>query len=122
MMPLMIFISVDLPAPFSPTSAWISPALRSKSIPWRTLTPSNALVMPRAASTTASPSLGEASMDVLRWAGALCLLFIEHASMRSQGRQGASACRRAAARTDVGGSDAEAAYDFHEGDEPRLGH
>ena len=28
-----MFISVDLPAPFSPSSAWISPRLRSKSTP-----------------------------------------------------------------------------------------
>ena len=32
-MPSMMFISVDLPAPFSPASAWISPLRSSKSTP-----------------------------------------------------------------------------------------
>jgi len=31
--PVTILMSVDLPAPFSPTSAWISPAFSSKSTP-----------------------------------------------------------------------------------------
>jgi hypothetical protein len=29
----MIFISVDLPAPFSPSTAWISPGTTSRSMP-----------------------------------------------------------------------------------------
>ena len=29
--PARIFIKVDLPAPFSPTSAWISPVVHEKS-------------------------------------------------------------------------------------------
>ena len=31
--PVMILISVDLPAPFSPTRAWISPGRRSSETP-----------------------------------------------------------------------------------------
>jgi hypothetical protein len=38
--PAMILPSVDLPAPFSPTSAWISPAATS------TLTPCSATAAP----------------------------------------------------------------------------
>src|SRR5215203_501328 len=44
--PVMIFTSVDLPAPFSPTSAWISPARSSKSTPSRARAPANRLTMP----------------------------------------------------------------------------
>jgi hypothetical protein len=38
---------VDLPAPFSPTSAWISPALTVRLTSSRALTPGNVLVIPR---------------------------------------------------------------------------
>jgi hypothetical protein len=37
--PKIIFIKVDLPAPFSPDSAWISPALMEKLIPLLAITP-----------------------------------------------------------------------------------
>ena len=37
--PKSIFISVLLPAPFSPISAWISPLRRLKSTPWFAATP-----------------------------------------------------------------------------------
>ena len=37
--PKSIFMSVDLPAPFSPISAWISPLRRKKSTPWLAATP-----------------------------------------------------------------------------------
>src|SRR5260370_23484569 len=40
-----MLIRVDLPAPFSPTRAWISPWLRSKLTPSRALTPGKVLVM-----------------------------------------------------------------------------
>ncbi len=46
-------MSVDLPAPFSPTTAWISPALRSKSTSVRACTPGKAFEMPRMESSGA---------------------------------------------------------------------
>ena len=49
-MPPAIFISVDLPAPFSPISAWISPGAIAKSTPLSTVTLPNDLRMPRMAS------------------------------------------------------------------------
>src|ERR1700722_13202137 len=42
-MPAMIFISVDLPAPFSPISAWTWPRLRRKETLSSASTPGNAL-------------------------------------------------------------------------------
>src|SRR5271169_2954903 len=42
--PVTILISVDLPAPFSPTSAWTSPPLRSSDTPSSARTPGNDLV------------------------------------------------------------------------------
>src|SRR6478735_3835008 len=43
----MIFISVDLPAPFSPSTAWISPSATFKQMPSfaRTLAPAYALLI-----------------------------------------------------------------------------
>src|SRR5471032_1793952 len=41
----MIFISVLLPAPFSPTRPWISPAQSAKSTPRSASTPPKALVI-----------------------------------------------------------------------------
>src|SRR5918999_6193231 len=43
----MIFTSVDLPAPFSPSSASTEPAWASRSMPCRTSTPPNAFRIPR---------------------------------------------------------------------------
>src|SRR6476620_7629823 len=43
--PLRILISVDLPAPFSPTIAWTSPARRSYDTPHSACAPENDLVM-----------------------------------------------------------------------------
>ena len=37
--PWMIFISVLLPAPFSPSTAWISPAATARSMPSFAFTP-----------------------------------------------------------------------------------
>ena len=37
--PARTFIKVDLPAPFSPMTAWISPASHSRPTPWSTSTP-----------------------------------------------------------------------------------
>src|SRR5881628_1691599 len=45
--PPRIFIKVDLPAPFSPTSAWISPEWRSKETRSSARTPGKRLEMPR---------------------------------------------------------------------------
>src|SRR4051812_22431890 len=42
-----MFISVDLPAPFSPTSAWNSPEWRSNVTRSSARTPGNRLEMPR---------------------------------------------------------------------------
>src|SRR5882672_4043240 len=44
--PAMIFISVLLPAPFSPTRPWISPADSAKSTPRKASTPPKAFVIP----------------------------------------------------------------------------
>src|SRR3954469_1774053 len=44
--PARIFIMVDLPAPFSPTMAWTSPARRSRSTPCSTWTPTNDFLIP----------------------------------------------------------------------------
>ena len=46
--PARIFISVDLPAPFSPRTAWTRPGRRSRLIPRSTGTGPNALLTPRA--------------------------------------------------------------------------
>src|SRR5262245_54928919 len=43
--PAMIFISVLLPAPFSPTRPWISPGKSRKSTPRKASTPPKALVI-----------------------------------------------------------------------------
>ena len=50
-MPVRILISVDLPAPFSPSSAWISPGRRTKSTSSRALTPGKLLDAPVTSST-----------------------------------------------------------------------
>src|SRR5579875_4039469 len=41
--PVMTLMSVDLPAPFSPTSAWTSPARRSNETPFSAWTPAKDL-------------------------------------------------------------------------------
>ena len=45
--PLRMFISVVLPAPFSPSSAWISPRCSARSTPSRATTSPKRLTMPR---------------------------------------------------------------------------
>ena len=47
--PARILAKVDLPAPFSPSRAWISPRLRSRSTSRSTSICANDLLMPRAA-------------------------------------------------------------------------
>src|ERR1700752_4752042 len=46
-MPKRMFIRVDLPAPFSPTRAWISPEATARETPFKTRLPSNSLVTSR---------------------------------------------------------------------------
>ena len=55
--PAMIFISVDLPAPFSPTRPWISPARSAKSTSRSAATPPNDLEMPACSSQQRRRSL-----------------------------------------------------------------
>src|SRR3954453_399143 len=50
--PLKTFISVDLPAPFSPQMAWMSPSCTIRLTFSRALTPGNSLVMERISSRT----------------------------------------------------------------------
>ena len=50
--PARIFISVDLPAPFSPTRPWTWPARSSRSTSSSTVCPTKRFVRPRALSTT----------------------------------------------------------------------
>src|SRR6185369_13668458 len=53
-----MFISVDFPAPFSPTRAWISPGFRSKETPSSASTPGKRLVMARISSSAGpAPSM-----------------------------------------------------------------
>ncbi len=52
-MPVRIFTSVDLPAPFSPTSAVTRPGRSTRSTPSSALTPGNCLEMPRNSSNGA---------------------------------------------------------------------
>src|SRR5215217_6193485 len=51
-------MSVDLPAPFSPSSAWISPCLSSKSIALFATSEPKRLVIPRSSRAGASPDIG----------------------------------------------------------------
>src|SRR3990170_930480 len=63
-----MFMSVDLPAPFSPSSAWISPARTSRSMPSLAMTPGYRLVMPRISSSGGPAPLSDAgcrSVEVL---------------------------------------------------------
>src|SRR3954462_218872 len=55
--PVRILISVDLPAPFSPTSAWTSPARRSNDTPLSARTPANDLTMPSSSRIVSATTL-----------------------------------------------------------------
>src|SRR5579883_530131 len=61
----MIFIRVDLPAPFSPTRPWISPARSTKSTSRRAATPPKDFEMPLIASRAGvSPDAAEDASDI----------------------------------------------------------
>src|SRR5438093_12401743 len=64
-----MFISVDLPAPFSPSRACTSPRRRSKSTSSLASTPGNRFVMPRS-SRTAGASMRSDSMRLETTSGA----------------------------------------------------
>src|SRR5579883_3264385 len=55
-------MSVDLPAPFSPSRARMEPPAASRSTPWRTSTPPNDLCTPRTARVTLIVLLAAASL------------------------------------------------------------
>src|ERR687889_2465728 len=61
--PVMILISVDLPAPFSPTSACTSPAHRSKDTPRSARTPAYDLVIDSARRSTRAGCIGSALLE-----------------------------------------------------------
>src|SRR6186997_3155417 len=61
-----MFISVDFPAPFSPSRAWISPRRRSKSTRSLARTPGNRFVIPRSSSTTSRSAMRSDSKGVGR--------------------------------------------------------
>ena len=61
--PLRIFIKVDLPAPFSPHSAWISPARRSRLTPESATTLAKRLVRPETLSKGGASGAAEAGTD-----------------------------------------------------------
>src|SRR6187397_751145 len=58
---MRIFISVDLPAPFSPSRARTEPPVATRSTPWRTSTPLNDFVMPATSTTARSASAADLS-------------------------------------------------------------
>src|SRR5215216_640534 len=59
-------MSVDFPAPFSPSSAWISPRFSSKSIALFATSEPKRLVIPRSSSAGASPDIGSVVTAGLR--------------------------------------------------------
>ncbi len=60
--PYRIFISVDLPAPFSPTMACTVPARTSMSMSWLAITPGKRFPMPRRRTAMVSVSAGVAGL------------------------------------------------------------
>src|SRR5215813_11415151 len=71
----MILMRVDLPAPFSPTSAWTSPPRTVKSMSRRTVTPANDFATPLRLRTGLSVFMrkGARQLSVLsRSGGAAC--------------------------------------------------
>ncbi len=56
-MPYRVFISVDLPAPFSPTMAWMVPLRTTMSMSEFATTPGKRLVIPRSSTAGAAASI-----------------------------------------------------------------
>src|SRR5215207_1773710 len=77
-------MSVDLPAPFSPSSAWISPRFSSNSIALLATSEPKRLVIPRSSRAGASPDIGSvgtgapALLDLGRDVGDLAVLDLLH--------------------------------------------
>src|SRR4051794_24030110 len=77
-------MSVDLPAPFSPSSAWISPRLSSNSIALLATSEPKRLVIPRSSRAGAAPDIGSvatgapALLDLGRDVGDLARLDLLH--------------------------------------------
>ena len=77
----MIFISVDLPAPFSPTSPCTSPRRRVKSTPVSAVTPPNVLPIPDSSRIGGRP-LGGVPLAQRSGSDQEVLLHPEHAVAR----------------------------------------
>src|SRR5690349_6479480 len=75
------FISVDLPAPFSPQIAWISPRRTFRLTSDRAFTPGNVLVMERI-------SRMKSSMDVRRPRHRVCVVRVSEVQSAPPGRSG----------------------------------
>src|SRR3954465_8282584 len=77
-------MSVDFPAPFSPSSAWISPRLSSNSIALLATSEPKRLVIPRSSRAGAAPDIGSvatgapALLDLGRDVGDLARLDLLH--------------------------------------------
>src|SRR3990172_3319554 len=62
---MITFASVDLPEPFGPMSAWVSPCITVRSIPFRMSLPSTEAVRPRISSVAASVTVLHLDQDVV---------------------------------------------------------
>ncbi len=65
---------VDLPAPFSPTRAWISPGLTEKVTSFNALTPGNSFVMPRISSRTSLTAPPPSRAQVVEMKPRVCVV------------------------------------------------
>src|SRR5216684_7709106 len=79
-MPVRTFISVDLPAPFSPSSAWISPAQTSRSTSWLAMTPGKYLAMPLRSTIGGVPGDRRAAVSAITFIGRLWFVRIARGS------------------------------------------
>src|SRR5687768_12668971 len=77
-MPVSTLISVDLPAPFSPTRAWISPGRRVKSTSLSARTPAKVFVTPATSMTGGSVGIA----DLLRGVRGVVLVVGDHDVLR----------------------------------------
>src|ERR1051325_2689136 len=84
-MPVMIFTAVDLPAPFSPTSATTCPAASCSSTPSSARTPSKCFLMPSRARTgvSAGGDIAMATLEELRKLVDVAL--VEHVGLGHRG-------------------------------------